>query len=120
MLNKQQQQEFEEMVELGIRDGVWINPNDSIDDLIYPQSDEQEPAYEMVNQPSHYMLCGSETMPMIEKILGTEGYLGFLKGSVLKYRLRASKKKGNSAQQDIEKAMYMENIYDEFIRENTP
>ncbi len=76
--------------------------------------------YEMVNQPSHYMLCGSETMPMIEKILGTEGYLGFLKGSALKYRFRASKKPGNSTTQDIEKAMYMENLYDNFVRENTP
>ncbi len=76
--------------------------------------------YEMVNQPSHYMLCGSETMPMIEKILGTEGYLGFLKGSALKYRFRASKKPGNSTTQDIEKAMYMENLYNDFIRENSP
>ncbi len=128
MLNETQQKEFEEMV------------NESIEDLSEPQCDEyiplngEEPPsiryagrdetmvkpYEFVNKPKHYQLCGSETMPMIEQILGTEGYLAFLKGSALKYRFRAAKKPGNSVEQDIAKAMYMENLYNNFVRENTP
>jgi len=72
-----------------------------------------------VIKPSHYKFFGYDTMPMIEGILGTEGYLGFLKGSSLKYRLRCGKKKGNSIEQDIAKAMYYEKLYDIFMKENT-
>jgi len=121
-MKSKQQEEFDEMV----RDGI--------DSLIYQQSDETEPPsarfvamddamvkpYEFVDKPKHYVLCGSETMPMIEQILGTEGYLAFLKGSALKYRFRASKKPGSSVEQDIAKAMYMEKLYNDFVRENTP
>ncbi len=74
--------------------------------------------YNQIEKPSHYNLCGSDTMTTIEKILGTEGYLGFLKGNVWKYRIRAGKK--GKTEDDINKAIYYENLYNEFVRENTP
>ncbi len=129
--------------------------NTSVDDLSFPQCDEQEltygeiqqlrkergedyevseppsaryvamddaivKSYESINRPSHYNLCGSDTMAAIEKILGTEAYLGFLCGNVWKYRIRCGKKDGSNIEQDIKKALYYEKLYDDFVRENTP
>ncbi|RKX85198.1 MAG: hypothetical protein DRP57_04320 [Spirochaetes bacterium] len=71
-------------------------------------------------KPSHYRLCGEDSMPLIEKILGTEGYLAFLKGNVLKYRIRCGKKKGQSIEKDVAKAMYYEELYDNFVIQNQP
>ncbi len=81
---------------------------------------KKEPRSEAVNKPSHYHFFGIDTMPMLEKILGTEGYLGFLQGNALKYRLRVGKKAGNSIEQDVAKAMYYEDLYNDFVNENTP
>jgi len=73
-----------------------------------------------IEKPSHYNFFGKDTMPLIEKILGTIGYLGFLKGNALKYRLRVGKKEGNSISNDVAKALYYEKLYDDFVRDNTP
>ena len=47
-----------------------------------------------VNNPKHYMLFadGMESFDVIRKTLTREEYIGFLKGNILKYRLRAGKK----------------------------
>ncbi len=87
---------------------------------IYFIDGEPEPQHEAVDKPSHYNFFGIDTMPMLEKILGTEGYLGFLQGNALKYRLRVGKKKGNSIEQDVAKAMYYEDLYNNFVLKNTP
>ncbi len=71
-----------------------------------------------IEKPSHYNFFGEDSMPLIEKILGTEGYLGFLKGNALKYRIRAGKK--GKTEDDIKKAIYYEELYNDFIRENSP
>ena len=48
-----------------------------------------------VNKPSHYQLdCGVESIKIIEKILGKEGFVAFCLGNVLKYLIRAEKKNG--------------------------
>ncbi len=74
--------------------------------------------YDNIKKPSHYKFFGEDSMAMIEKILGTEGYLGFLKGNALKYRVRAGKKDNTIA--DIDKALYYEELYNKFVKENTP
>ena len=49
---------------------------------------------DLVNSPKHYMLFadGMESFDVIRKTLTLEEYIGFLKGNILKYRLRAGKK----------------------------
>tara|TARA_R110002020_G_scaffold475368_1_gene709764 strand:- start:544 stop:828 length:285 start_codon:yes stop_codon:yes gene_type:complete len=49
---------------------------------------------DLVNSPKHYMLFadGMEPFDVIRKTLTPEEYIGFLKGNILKYRLRAGKK----------------------------
>lgn len=73
-----------------------------------------------VNKPSHYQLdCGVESIKIIEKILGKEGFVAFCLGNVLKYLIRAEKKNGK---EDYKKAAkYLEwvienyDIEDEFV-----
>lgn len=56
-----------------------------------------------VNNPKHYDLFPNEqSFELIEKCLTSEEFKGFLKGNILKYRLRAGKK--GDLQQDIDKA----------------
>lgn len=63
--------------------------------------------YDMVNNPAHYDLFpGTQAIEIIRKALTPEEYIGYLKGNVLKYRLRAGKKK--DAMQDIKKADWYE------------
>ena len=58
---------------------------------------------DMVNKPPHYELWdGTEAFDIIKQVLTPEELQGYLKGNVLKYRLRAGKK--DNTQQDIDKA----------------
>jgi len=60
-----------------------------------------------VNQPPHYKLWGStEAIDIIRGALSEEEFMGYLKGNILKYRLRAGKK--NNAEKDIAKATWYE------------
>ena len=49
---------------------------------------------DLVNNPKHYDLFadGTKSFDVIRKTLAPEEYKGFLKGNILKYRLRAGKK----------------------------
>jgi len=42
------------------------------------------------------------------QLYGIDKYLAFCELNAFKYRMRAGKKQGNSAQQDIEKALWYE------------
>lgn len=69
--------------------------------------------YDSVNKPQHYMLFpDTETIEVIQSLLTVEEYKGYLKGNVLKYRLRAGKK--DNTKQDIDKAMR----YEEMLRKS--
>lgn len=58
---------------------------------------------DIVNNPSHYELgnTGMEAIDVIEATLTKEQYIGYLRGNILKYQLRANKKNGN---EDLRKA----------------
>ena len=57
-----------------------------------------------VNHPNHYMLFadGTEAIDVIREVLDHDEFIGYCKGNILKYRLRAGKK--DALQQDIDKA----------------
>ena len=62
---------------------------------------------DMVSQPEHYMLDGGvEALDIISDVLTKEEYIGYLRGNILKYHLRANKKNGR---QDLEKADFYSN-----------
>lgn len=55
-----------------------------------------------INNPNHYKLgCGIESIEIIKKVLGTQGFIAFCLGNILKYLIRAEKKNGK---EDYKKA----------------
>mgnify|MGYP000689751953 CR=1 FL=1 len=71
-----------------------------------------------VEHPSHYNeIPNWEVIDTIEKDLSPEEYIGFLKGNILKYRLRAGYK--GDVQQDIDKANYYKDILLKFLSKQT-
>lgn len=68
-----------------------------------------EKGFDNVDKPQHYMLFpDTETIEVIQSSLTIEEYKGYLKGNVLKYRLRAGKKRDTI--EDINKALKYEEI----------
>jgi hypothetical protein len=72
-------------------------------------------ADDMVNKPSHYQLFPErEVIGLIRHELTEAEYRGYLKGNILKYRLRAGKK--FDLAEDVNKAMWYEKeLWDERI-----
>lgn len=70
-------------------------------------------APDMVNHPPHYKLFPDmEALDVIKAALSVEEFRGYLKGCVLKYRLRAGMK--NDASEDLDKARwYCDRLFDE-------
>jgi hypothetical protein len=67
---------------------------------------------DQVNSPSHYTAGGIETIDYIKAKLTKEEYMGYLKGSILKYTSRAGKKL--SELEDFKKARwYIDKIIEE-------
>ena len=113
MKNKQKEDRFNEMMQIAFEEQQERLGGQ-------PDGHEGEPQYEMVNQPKHYDFFGMTVIDVIEKTSSWQEFLGFLKGTAMRYRLRAGSKPGNSLEQDIAKAEWYENKYDEVIKENTP
>ena len=59
---------------------------------------------DMVNHPSHYQIGGVETVDVIKELLSKEEFIGYLKGTFIKYRERHPYK--GKATQDLEKAQW--------------
>lgn len=72
----------------------------------------------MVNHPNHYQIVVNgkkiEVTELIEEVLTREEYIGFLKGNILKYHVRAHNKNGD---EDIKKAHFYSVILDKILRE---
>lgn len=72
-------------------------------DLLSGNYISEEEIEDVVNNPSHYKLFPNmEVIDVIKKTLTLEEFVGYCKGSVLKYRLRAGLK--GSLSEDIAKA----------------
>ncbi len=136
-MNNKERERFEEMV------------NNGVEDLMYEQSDEQEPTYEEIQQirkatgkdyevfadhkphpmtapyehvdkPSQYIWFDMKVINVIKKILTHEQYKGFLMGTSLHYRFRCGSKKDGSLERDIEKAKQYEEYWHDYVAENRP
>lgn len=65
-----------------------------------------------VNHPSHYNSGGVECIEAIKASMGSEQFLGYLKGNVMKYLWRFDKK--GKPVEDLEKAVwYIRRLIDE-------
>ena len=65
--------------------------------------------YDFIHAPPHYdpFSCGN-THFWHKKLLSKDEYIGYLKGMIIKYRMRAGNKPSVDAKQDIEKAKSLE------------
>ena len=59
--------------------------------------------------PEHYKIGGIETIDYIKAKLTPEEYLGYLKGTQMKYRARIGYKEGEDAISDIDKMDWYKN-----------
>lgn len=66
--------------------------------------------------PSHYTGGGIEVWEMMVKLFGEESFATYCEINAFKYRMRAGKKEGNSADQDIKKALWYEDKLNEIKR----
>jgi hypothetical protein len=73
---------------------------------------------EKVNHPSHY---GGDTtyevIKVLEHWLSKEEFIGWLKGTILKYLPRAGKKEGESSLVDLKKGLWYLNRLVKFLEE---
>lgn len=60
---------------------------------------------DMINNPPHYQLAnGMQTIDIVKALLTYEEYIGWCKGSALKYQFRAGKKDQSKEAEDYGKA----------------
>lgn len=64
---------------------------------------EENPNYEMVNNPEHYNKYSTETIDMIESIWGPEKTALWCEITAFKYRMRMGSKPGSSMIEDLKK-----------------
>ncbi|WP_421276141.1 DUF3310 domain-containing protein [Aeromonas veronii] len=88
----------------------------------YKMTDNQEiKLYDLVERPKHYDLFGdgtTEAIQVIQKTLTKEEFKGYLKGNILKYRLRIGEK--DDAKQEIGKIKAYNKMLTNFIQTGSP
>lgn len=78
-------------------------------------SEIKEVEYNFI-KPDHYKLwSGMEEFELHKSLLTKEEYIGFLKGNILKYQMRMSRKPGVSIEQDIKKRDFYSSELNKFI-----
>ncbi len=70
-----------------------------------------------INHPSHYQ-GKYECIEIMRVLFGTEAVKGFCRCNAYKYRYRAGRKDGNTAEQDLAKAEWYENYLIEMEEES--
>ena len=65
--------------------------------------EEDTPQPDLINNPIHYNMGEIECIDAIHAALGTEGFLAYCRGNILKYNWRAEHKGGLA---DLEKARW--------------
>ena len=72
--------------------------------------------YDAVNKPAHYNLSGNiECIDYIKQVLGTDGFISYCQGNMIKYQHRHKYK--NKPVEDIEKAQWYLNKMLEAMKE---
>lgn len=72
-------------LKLSVDDSWWLwSP-----DMVVPASEAVVQEQDVINKPDHYRQGEIETIDIIRMSLTKEEYIGFLKGNILKYQLRA-------------------------------
>lgn len=65
----------------------------------------------------HYEEMPVEPLDLMKAILTPEEYVGFLKGNMIKYAMRAGHKEGCSASEDTDKFEVYKGFLNDYLRE---
>lgn len=73
---------------------------------------------DMVNNPAHYKIPGLEVeaLEVIRGVLTREEYIGYLRGNILKYQIRANQKGG---EEDLQKSIVYSTELEIFLRDSS-
>ena len=77
--------------------------HEGYEDFMVRKIRETEKKPDLVNHPPHYNQGTIECIDAIEAALGTEGFLAYCRGNIIKYMWRANHKNGA---EDLEKARW--------------
>lgn len=77
--------------------------------LGYNMLEPYNPNHTTSNQAKHYdehyaSMVGLEPIELMQLVLSYDEFIGFLKGNIIKYTMRAGKKQGEAAEKDAAKA----------------
>lgn len=73
-----------------------------------------------VNHPSHYTQFKTEVIDIIKSALTKDEFIGFLKGNIIKYRMRAGWKNYDSRKEDLAKSnWYQDRLFQEINNGST-
>lgn len=72
----------------------------------------------MNDQQAHYKNAVIEPIKIMQQMFTIEEYRGFLKGNILKYRMRLGNKQGVDINEDFEKIRQYEKWLKELEKEN--
>lgn len=88
---------------------IILNPTEELDTFMEGLQKEEE--YDYI-KPSHYQLWeGMVPFELHRRLLEPEEYIGFLKGNILKYKLRLGTKPSEPIDRDLEKIkVYQEEL----------
>lgn len=87
----------------------------SHDSLYIDYLEDKEKTMDNINSPNHYKLFhDTEAIDVIKKTLTKEEFIGYCKGNILKYRLRAGNK--DDVVQEIDKAKKYREFMDDYLR----
>ena len=97
-----------------------IDSEPSIEDTEpHPKQYKKGAVDKAVDRPSHYEFAGTTVQKMLEQYLTHDQLVGWFRGNILKYRMRAFKK-NNLGSQDIAKADKYQELWDDYVKRNTP
>lgn len=70
----------------------------------YYEPKREVPEEDKVNHPKHYNMFCTEVIDVIKSCLTEEEFKGYLKGNMLKYRMRAGFKNKDKREEDLDKS----------------
>jgi len=71
--------------------------------------------------PDHYRLWSTmEPFELHKKILTKDEYVGFLKGNIIKYQMRAGRKKGEPFEKDLAKLKTYQEALEKMLKPDLP
>jgi len=79
-----------------------------------------ETPYEFVNHPPHYNQGSIECIAAIESMLTPEEFVGFLKGTIVRYQWRMGAKPGEDMLNDVRKCQWYVNTLVEYLQASEP